>query len=118
MFPNVTFCDIVYVRDVSIKIYDLNNMTKDMLGALENEKNIMRAVDHKNIQKLYEIETFSTNNGQRLVMVFENTKRGELFDIIMQTSFFEETLARTFFHELIAAIQHCHDRNIFHRDIK
>jgi hypothetical protein len=55
---------------------------------------------------------------QIILVVLELATGGELFDFLAFTGPFEDTLARTYFQQLIAGIAHCHSKAIAHRDIK
>ena len=50
-------------------------------------------------------------------MVLEYAK-GELFDYIVQHGKLSETKARTFFQQIICAVDYCHRHKIVHRDLK
>jgi serine/threonine protein kinase len=52
------------------------------------------------------------------VIVMEIASGGELFDFVQNCSGLSETLARTYFHQLIASIEGCHQSGVVHRDIK
>ena len=43
---------------------------------------------------------------------------GELFDFLMFTGRFPEHIARTYFQQLLAGLEHCHKNGVFHRDLK
>ena len=43
---------------------------------------------------------------------------GELFDYLMHTGPFDEVLARTYFRQLLGALELCHGKGVFHRDLK
>ena len=51
-------------------------------------------------------------------IALEVASQGELFHIIQQSGAFDERLARFYFHEIIAGIQHCHEKGFVHRDLK
>lgn len=43
---------------------------------------------------------------------------GELFEFLSFTGCFEEAIARTYFHQLIAGVGYCHSKGVVHRDLK
>eukprot|EP00475_Leptophrys_vorax_P009566 TRINITY_DN16338_c0_g2_i1.p1 TRINITY_DN16338_c0_g2~~TRINITY_DN16338_c0_g2_i1.p1 ORF type:complete len:256 (-),score=69.34 TRINITY_DN16338_c0_g2_i1:932-1699(-) len=52
------------------------------------------------------------------VLVMELAAGGELFDYVQNCSGFSEAIARTYFRQLISAIEGCHARGVVHRDVK
>ena len=53
-----------------------------------------------------------------LVIAQELAPGGELFSLLMHGGAIPEPIARHFFAQLLAAIEHCHQREVVHRDIK
>ena len=43
---------------------------------------------------------------------------GELFEYLSTTGKFDEKTSRFFFHNLVAGLEHMHNKGIAHRDIK
>jgi len=43
---------------------------------------------------------------------------GELYEFLSHTGCFEEAIARTYFHQLIAGLEACHSAGVAHRDLK
>jgi serine/threonine protein kinase len=86
-----------------------------------SEYNALGAIDHPNVLKLHEVsydEVDSDNGKSALVLVLELAERGELFDFLSYTGKFSDTLARTYFHQIISGIEACHNEGIAHRDLK
>ena len=52
------------------------------------------------------------------VIALKVAEMGELFYYLFYANRFEEKLARTYFRQLMSAVMHCHNCNVFHRDIK
>jgi carbon catabolite-derepressing protein kinase len=52
------------------------------------------------------------------VLVLELAEGGELFDYLMYSGYFDDRIARSYFRQLMLALEACHALNIFHRDIK
>lgn len=48
----------------------------------------------------------------------ELAKGGELFEYVAQTGTFSEIVARSYFKQLINALEYCHSQGICHRDLK
>ena len=89
------------------KIVGKENMLKD-------EIRIMKACDHGNIVKLYEI--LDTKFDVYLVM--ELVTGGDLFDEISNAVKFEEPVASSFSQDIVNALDYLHKQNIVHRDLK
>jgi len=53
-----------------------------------------------------------------VLLVLELASGGEIFDFLMYTGKFSEIIARTYFKQLISALESCHTQGIFHRDLK
>lgn len=53
-----------------------------------------------------------------LLIVLELAEGGELFDFLSYTGYFQEKIARTYFHQLMEGLQECHSLKIAHRDLK
>ena len=53
-----------------------------------------------------------------ILLVLEYAPGGELFDIMYYTSALEPVVARTYFRQMIAGIEACHNAGVAHRDIK
>ena len=115
-FP-VYLCFVV--RTVALKIIDKTKLRRRTLEALEREVEIMKVIRHPNVLRLKAVAMDTTiENKTVAVLVLEIAEGGELFEYLMQTKHFEEVLARTYFKQLVSALQCCHQQNIFHRDIK
>jgi len=64
---------------------------------------------------------YSWSNGSRYLgpaIVMELASNGDLYEYIAKNGPFPETLARTFFRQLITALEFCHNRNYAHRNLK
>ena len=106
-------------RPVALKIIDKTKLRRRTLEALEREIQIMKVIRHRNILRLKAVAMDTTiENKTVAVLVLEIAEGGELFDFLMHTKHFEENLAKTYFKQLISALQCCHEQNIYHRDLK
>lgn len=81
------------------------------------------SIDHPNIIKMYEMRDVGltqTGETSTLVMyqVLEHAQVGTLYDLLYGCGILDEKYARFYFKKLIEAVQHIHELNIFHRDIK
>ncbi len=95
----------------AIKIMEKKNMTPEDKAALATEVAILTPIRHPNIVRLLdffdEAETFN--------IAMEYVDGGELFDRVVQKSFYNEKEARDAVRQCLQAIKYCHDNNIVHR---
>lgn len=108
--------------EAAIKIY---NYSSDVTPELMNgEKEIMENLSHPNVIEMYEfLEDIDFEDCRGCLfkvsgLVVENASAGNIFDLIESVGSLPEALSRTFFHQLIDAIEYLHGKNIAHRDIK
>jgi 5'-AMP-activated protein kinase, catalytic alpha subunit len=50
--------------------------------------------------------------------MMENASGGELFDYIVANKRINETEARSFFRQVLSAVDYCHKNAVIHRDLK
>ena len=87
--------------------------SKDMSGRVKREIEFLLFLNHPHIIKLY--TTFTTSSD--IVMVME-VADGELFDLIVKNGKMNESLARSYFQQIMSAVEYCHRHMIVHRDLK
>eukprot|EP00117_Sycon_ciliatum_P002175 scpid75731/ scgid7518/ Calcium/calmodulin-dependent protein kinase type 1; CaM kinase I; CaM kinase I alpha len=83
-------------------------------GALENEVNVLKKVEHPNIIKL--IELYESKNHVYLVM--EIVTGGELFDRIVDKGQYSELDASQLVRQVLGGVKYLHDLGVVHRDLK
>ncbi|EFC42729.1 predicted protein [Naegleria gruberi] len=99
----------------AIKIMNLNYIKKEQMETqLKREIAIMKIMKHPNIVNLKEV--LQTENN--IYVIMELVTGGELFDRIVAAEKFDEITARRYFHQLVSAIEYCHNQGIAHRDLK
>ncbi|XP_077499477.1 serine/threonine-protein kinase NIM1 [Amblyomma americanum] len=99
---------------VAVKILDKSKMDAKTQRMLAREIASMEALHHPHVIRLYEvIETLS-----RVHLALEFAPGGELFQKITSDGRYTEEDARVVFAQVASAINHMHERNIVHRDIK
>eukprot|EP00111_Clytia_hemisphaerica_P005980 TCONS_00017304-protein len=105
---------------VAMKVISRKSAPKEYINKfMPREIETLHATYHDdNIIKLY--ETFRTDT--RVYLVMEYASKGDLLEYINsrsgKTPGIGEAKAKNFFKQLVSGIQHCHRRNVVHRDLK
>ena len=86
----------------------------EALEALRIHRNVIGLIDHG--RAIYH-ETCSESRVVDFI-VLELATGGVLSDVIVKSGCFDETMARHYFKQLIAGLDHCHRRGFAHRDLK
>ena len=97
-----------------MKIVTKAKLTKEDETALKDEIGILSELQHPNIIRLY--KTYEEKD--YFFLVTENMMGGELFDRIVQKSYYNEKEARDTALVLFKAISYCHEHKVAHRDLK
>ncbi|XP_019457009.1 PREDICTED: CBL-interacting serine/threonine-protein kinase 9-like [Lupinus angustifolius] len=115
-FAKVKLARNVDSRDhVAIKILDRNHVLRhNMMEQLKKEISAMKLINHPNVVKIFEVMASKT----KIYIVLELVNGGELFDKIATNGKLKEDEARSYFHQLINAVDYCHSRGVYHRDLK
>ncbi|XP_058750795.1 CBL-interacting serine/threonine-protein kinase 9 [Vicia villosa] len=100
---------------VAIKILDRNHVLRhNMMDQLKREISAMKIINHPNVVKIFEVMASKT----KIYIVLELVSGGELFDKIATNGRLKEDEARSYFQQLINAVDYCHSRGVYHRDLK
>ncbi|KAI3901026.1 hypothetical protein MKW92_014039 [Papaver armeniacum] len=115
-----TFAKVYYARNietgqsVAVKVIDKEKILKTgLIDQIKREISGMKLVSHPNIVQLYEV--LATKN--KIYFVIEYVKGGELFNKVVKGKL-KESVARKYFQQLISAVDFCHSRGVYHRDLK
>ncbi|KAA8543673.1 hypothetical protein F0562_021581 [Nyssa sinensis] len=115
-----TFAKVYYGRNlktgqsVAIKVIDKEKVLKvGLIEQVKREISVMRLVRHPNIVQLFEVMATKS----KIYFVMEYAKGGELFNKVT-TGRLKEDVARKYFQQLINAVDFCHSRGVYHRDLK
>jgi hypothetical protein len=93
---------------------DGNSSGSVILEQFITEIKVLRMLDHPNIIKL--VDTFETV--ERIYVVMELMKGGELFDYVVEKGTLSEAEASVIIRKITSAVAHMHSMNIIHRDLK
>lgn len=99
---------------VAVKIIDKEKVFKvGLIEQIKREISVMRLVKHPNVVQLYEVMATKS----KIYFVIEYVKGGELFNRVAKGKL-KEDVARRYFQQLIRAVDFCHSRGVYHRDLK
>lgn len=98
----------------AIKIVTKAKLSKEDEVALKDEIQVLEELKHKHIIRLFDV----FEEPQYYYLVTEKMMGGELFDRIVQKSYYNEKEARDVCLILFDAMKYCHDHNVAHRDLK
>lgn len=101
-------------RSVAMKIVGKEKVIKvGMMDQVKREISVMKMMHHPNIVELHEVMASKS----KIYFAMEYVRGGELFAKISRGRLKEE-VARSYFQQLISAIDFCHSRSVYHRDLK
>jgi 5'-AMP-activated protein kinase catalytic alpha subunit len=78
------------------------------------EADILYRLDHESIIELRDV--IPTDNGPAIVLPYAHG--GDLFSVVANRGGLHESDARVVSYNLLSALAYCHDRGIWHRDVK
>ncbi|PRQ48236.1 putative protein kinase CAMK-CAMKL-CHK1 family [Rosa chinensis] len=91
------------------RIIDLN-----MANKITREIETLKLLKHPNVVRLHEIVASKT----QICMVLEYVEGGDLFDKIRHNGRVTEAKGRKLFQQLIDGVSYCHNKGVYHRDLK
>ncbi|POM72051.1 Calcium/calmodulin dependent protein Kinase [Phytophthora palmivora] len=98
----------------AIKCIKRSELSEEDDEAIQFEVSILQQMKHRHIMTLEEFFV----EPEYYYLVTEFVGGGELFDRIVEKTFYTEKEARDLVKILIDAIKYCHDQNVVHRDLK
>lgn len=98
----------------AVKVLSKENLNDQSLSKLMFEVDILRALDHPNILKVFEVY----EDEKQFSIVTEICVGGELFDKITSVRKFSEQIAANYMYQIMSAVLTCHEKGIVHRDLK
>ncbi|KAL9339403.1 hypothetical protein Peur_068418 [Populus x canadensis] len=102
-------------RPLAIKIMDKKKVMQSHLkDQVQREIRAMKLLHHPGIVRIHEVIGTKT----KIYMVMEYVSGGQLADKLPYAKKLRESEARRIFHQLIEAVDYCHNRGVYHRDLK
>lgn len=98
----------------AVKIVTRSKLTYEDEAALKDEISVLKELKYPNIIRLYDV----FEEKDYYFLLTERMMGGELFDRIVQKTYYNEKEARDTALVLFQAIHFCHERKIAHRDLK
>ena len=115
-----TFAKVYHARNlrngesVAMKVVAKDKVVKvGMMEQVKREISVMKKVIHPNIVQLHEVMASKS----KIYLAMEYVRGGELFSKISKGRLREDA-ARSYFQQLISAVDFCHSRGVYHRDLK
>ncbi|KAI3805452.1 hypothetical protein L1987_27849 [Smallanthus sonchifolius] len=115
-----TFAKVYHARNVhtgknvAIKVVGKEKVIRvGMTDQIKREISVMKMVRHPNIVELYEVMASKS----KIYFAMELVRGGELFSKVAKGRL-REDVARSYFQQLISAVDFCHSRGVYHRDLK
>lgn len=81
---------------------------------LENEVQLLMRLDHPNVIKTYQV----IDSEEECFVVMQFASGGEMMEYMAVKAYLSEKEARRFFGQLVSGLDHIHQANIVHRDLK
>ncbi|CAN4107108.1 unnamed protein product [Withania somnifera] len=102
-------------KSYAIKILDKSRIL-DLRSTdqIKREIGTLKLLKHPNVVRLYEVLASKS----KIYMVLEYVNGGELFDRIVSKGKLSEAQGRKLFQQLVDGVSYCHNKGVFHRDLK
>ncbi|KAK8494726.1 hypothetical protein V6N13_135995 [Hibiscus sabdariffa] len=99
----------------AVKILEKSRLIQlNIADQIKREIATLKLLKHPNVVRLHEVLASKT----KIYMVLEYATGGELFVRIASKGRLSEAEGRKFFQQLIDGVSYCHNKGVFHRDLK
>ncbi|KAL7235500.1 hypothetical protein ACSBR1_018906 [Camellia fascicularis] len=104
-----------YGHSFALKILDKTRVLHlNITDQIKREIRTLKLLKHPNVVRLHEVLASKT----KIYMVLEYVTGGELFDRIASKGKLSESRGRKLFQQLIDGVNYCHNKGVYHRDLK
>ncbi|XP_059633597.1 CBL-interacting serine/threonine-protein kinase 1-like [Cornus florida] len=102
-------------QSFAVKILEKNRILElNITDQITREIGTLRLLKHPNVVRLHEVLASKT----KIYMVLQYVNGGELFDRIASKGKLSEARGRKLFQQLIDGVSYCHNKGVYHRDLK
>lgn len=115
------FGKVKYAKDIqtghpfAVKILEKTRIKNlNFSDQIKREIGTLKILKHPNVVRLHEVLASKT----KIYMILEYVNGGELFDAIASKGKLKESDGRKLFQQLIDGVSYCHDKGVYHRDLK
>nr|XP_043640071.1 CBL-interacting serine/threonine-protein kinase 1-like [Erigeron canadensis] len=115
------FGKVKYAKDVqtghpfAVKILEKTRIKNlNFSDQIKREIATLKILKHPNVVRLHEVLASKT----KIYMILEYVNGGELFETIASKGKLPESDGRKLFQQLIDGVSYCHDKGVYHRDLK
>ncbi|EEF43192.1 CBL-interacting serine/threonine-protein kinase 1 [Ricinus communis] len=99
----------------AVKILEKNRIIHlNISDQIKREIATLKLLKHPNVVRLHEVLASKS----KIYMVLEYVNGGELFDRIASKGKLPEAQGRKLFQQLVDGVSYCHNKGVFHRDLK
>ncbi|WVZ77653.1 hypothetical protein U9M48_025497 [Paspalum notatum var. saurae] len=100
---------------VAVKVIHRDTVRKhNLVCQVKREIGAMKLLNHPNVVKIHEVIATKT----KVCLVMEYVSGGQLSDRLSCVKRLDEREAMKYFYQLIDAVDYCHRRGVYHRDLK
>ncbi|KAH7352371.1 hypothetical protein KP509_19G042000 [Ceratopteris richardii] len=108
--------DLMTGKIVALKKVRFDNLEPESVKFMAREILVLRRLDHPNVVKLEGLVT--SRMSCSLYLVFEYMEHDLAGLAACPEIKFTEAQVKCYMHQLLSGLEHCHSRNVLHRDIK
>lgn len=102
-------------EEVAVKIMEKAKILEQELSVqVKREICCLKFISHRHVVRFIEV----MHSSNKVYMVMELMRGGELFDLLTECGRMDEPMARKYFQQLVDGAHFCHQAGIVHRDLK